>query len=59
MKTSAKRALLISVLLTLTLTVFAQKNSDFMFTATKHPKPATYDAIDAYASNLTFSTSTS
>ncbi len=59
MKTSAKKLLLISVLLTLSLAVFAQKNSDFMFTATKHPKPATYDAIDAYASNLTFSTSTS
>ena len=59
MKTNLKRTLFIAFFLTLPLMAFAQKNSDFMFTASKHVKPATYDAIDQYASNLTFSTSTS
>lgn len=59
MKTSTKKIFLVSLLMAVAAMAFAQKNSDFMFTAVKHPKAATYDAIDQYASNLTFSTSTS
>jgi len=37
----------------------AQTNADVMFTAKKHPSVKDWSAIDNYASNLSFSTSTS
>ena len=46
MKTSTKKIFLVSLLMAMAAMAFAQKNSDFMFTAAKHPKAATYDAID-------------